>query len=158
MFLKLACTFRCLRPHVRFVSLLVALVIRRCCVVVNVRFLFFFFLLFFFLLILPPPTSTLFPYTTLFRSDLSSSTFSHLKREYSPDTGRLLVAQNMIAISSFMTIFQKTEFCEKPFIRTLWKSKFRWNHYHNCAEIGRAHVWTPVTATSRMPSSAWTNK
>ena len=24
--------------------------------------------------------------------------------------------------------------------------------------IGRAHVWTPVTATSRMPSSAWRTK
>ena len=24
--------------------------------------------------------------------------------------------------------------------------------------IGRAHVWTPVTATSRMPSSAWKKK
>ena len=22
-------------------------------------------------------------------------------------------------------------------------------------DIGRAHVWTPVTATTRMPSSAW---
>ena len=25
-------------------------------------------------------------------------------------------------------------------------------------KIGRAHVWTPVTATSRMPSSAWKKK
>ena len=25
-------------------------------------------------------------------------------------------------------------------------------------EIGRAHVWTPVTPISRMPSSAWKNK
>ena len=25
-------------------------------------------------------------------------------------------------------------------------------------QIGRAHVWTPVTATSRMPSSAWKKK
>ena len=25
-------------------------------------------------------------------------------------------------------------------------------------EIGRAHVWTPVTSTSRMPSSAWKKK
>ena len=28
----------------------------------------------------------------------------------------------------------------------------------NQLEIGRAHVWTPVTATSRMPSSAWKKK
>ena len=26
------------------------------------------------------------------------------------------------------------------------------------AEIGRAHVWTPVTRSSRMPSSAWKKK
>ena len=25
-------------------------------------------------------------------------------------------------------------------------------------EIGRAHVWTPVTCVSRMPSSAWKKK
>ena len=25
-------------------------------------------------------------------------------------------------------------------------------------EIGRAHVWTPVTSLSRMPSSAWKKK
>ena len=25
-------------------------------------------------------------------------------------------------------------------------------------EIGRAHVWTPVTRSSRMPSSAWKKK
>src|SRR2546427_12686260 len=33
----------------------------------------FFFLLFFFLMIRRPPRSTLFPYTTLFRSDLASA-------------------------------------------------------------------------------------
>ena len=26
------------------------------------------------------------------------------------------------------------------------------------SEIGRAHVWTPVTPISRMPSSAWKKK
>ena len=28
----------------------------------------------------------------------------------------------------------------------------------NPQEIGRAHVWTPVTRSSRMPSSAWKKK
>ena len=28
----------------------------------------------------------------------------------------------------------------------------------NSPEIGRAHVWTPVTPISRMPSSAWKKK
>ena len=36
-------------------------------------FFFFFFLLFFFLMIRRPPRSTLFPYTTLFRSDVDIS-------------------------------------------------------------------------------------
>src|SRR5215467_15561797 len=35
--------------------------------------LFFFFFFFFFLMIRRPPRSTLFPYTTLFRSDLSTN-------------------------------------------------------------------------------------
>ena len=28
----------------------------------------------------------------------------------------------------------------------------------NYIKIGRAHVWTPVTSLSRMPSSAWKKK
>ena len=30
-----------------------------------------------------------------------------------------------------------------------------WNDTASNLEIGRAHVWTPVTSSSRMPSSAW---
>ena len=41
--------------------------------IVLFRSLFLFFLLFFFLMIRPPPRSTLFPYTTLFRSACASS-------------------------------------------------------------------------------------
>ena len=29
---------------------------------------------------------------------------------------------------------------------------------HKLPKIGRAHVWTPVTLISRMPSSAWKKK
>ena len=35
------------------------------------------------------------------------------------------------------------------------------NNYYNYilkCKIGRAHVWTPVTGESRMPSSAWKKK
>src|SRR5437660_12299631 len=39
-----------------------------CCVICLLCFLFFYFFSFFFLLIRRPPRSTLFPYTTLFRS------------------------------------------------------------------------------------------
>ena len=31
-------------------------------------------------------------------------------------------------------------------------------HAHTNTQIGRAHVWTPVTSRSRMPSSAWKKK
>src|SRR6266704_4975769 len=42
------------------------------------RFLFFFF--FFFLMIRPPPRSTLFPYTTLFRSDPADAAVDRNRR------------------------------------------------------------------------------
>ena len=32
------------------------------------------------------------------------------------------------------------------------------NNYTYTCKIGRAHVWTPVTDVSRMPSSAWKKK
>ena len=37
----------------------------------------------------------------------------------------------------------------------LWNTKIAWAMWF---EIGRAHVWTPVTPISRMPSSAWKKK
>src|SRR5690242_21701420 len=39
-------------------------------VIINLSFIFYFFFFFFFLMIRRPPRSTLFPYTTLFRSGL----------------------------------------------------------------------------------------
>src|SRR5437867_10861347 len=60
--LLLSCTFRLLLVSYFIISLTLVLL---------------FFLLFFFLMIRRPPRSTLFPYTTLFRSQTLSSTFSH---------------------------------------------------------------------------------
>ena len=36
--------------------------------------------------------------------------------------------------------------------------KLRQTLVWKCMQIGRAHVWTPVTQWSRMPSSAWKKK
>src|SRR5439155_21372210 len=75
------------------------------------------FFCFFFLMLRRPPRSTLFPYTTLFRSEytLSGADPEGLFPAILGHEGAGLVAQN---------------------------------------EIGRAHVLTPVTWPSRMPSSA----
>src|SRR5437870_13062087 len=53
-------------------------------VLLSVRFLSFYFVLFFFLMIRRPPISTLFPYTTLFRSLLPRSVpgFASAGRRY----------------------------------------------------------------------------
>ena len=45
------------------------------------------------------------------------------------------------------------------FYSPIWKSLISINHYWKFSlKIGRAHVWTPVTRSSRMPSSAWKKK
>ena len=80
----------------------------------------------FFLMIRLPPRSTLFPYTTLFRSDLRSPGPSNLQSRIS----RRKITHQQAAS---------------------WINGIR-------KEIGRAHVWTPVTQWSRMPSSAWKKK
>src|SRR5207253_8178793 len=46
------------------------------------RLYFHLFLLFFFLMIRPPPRSTLFPYTTLFRSRVAAPPFTHASEVY----------------------------------------------------------------------------
>src|SRR3954449_8734183 len=49
----------------------------RHCLVLPSSLFFFFFVFFFFLMIRRPPRSTLFPYTTLFRSEHTSELQSH---------------------------------------------------------------------------------
>ena len=65
-----------------------------------------------------PPRSTLFPYTTLFRSAYTVGAAIAIKK------GCKRAADAAAAIGEGL-------------------------------QIGRAHVWTPVTLESRMPSSAW---
>src|SRR3712207_9056529 len=94
-------------------------------------------LLFFFLMIRRPPRSTLFPYTTLFRSGLVL--FHHLGE----------AGERLFDDLSHIDRSQRHGF----FTDTGQKQQFI-----NNAKIGRAHVLTPVTPISRMPSSALKKK
>src|SRR3712207_8874239 len=80
-----------------------------------------------------PPRSTLFPYTTLFRSWFGwrDTAVEEQNRALALDSG-FTDAQNELVRARY----------------TLPGSRLE-------AQIGRAHVSTPVTPISRMPSSAW---
>src|SRR2546425_6224210 len=95
----------------------------------SVSFLFFFF----FLMIRRPPRSTLFPYTTLFRSRAAPG--GRLRGDLSdpPHVGH--VAQ-----------FPHGGGAGGPPAPP------------RPGEIGRAHVWTPVTNLTPMPASPWKKK
>ena len=83
---------------------------------------------FFFLMIRRPPRSTLFPYTTLFRS------------------GALACGQGTWGNGHRLAGTWR------------WWNPPRSGQNERLCQIGRAHVWTPVTQWSRMPSSAWKTK
>src|SRR5262249_61912940 len=70
----------------------------------------------------PHPTSTLFPYTTLFRSSFSAAAASGSAQATSADCSGIGFSRNVTCVIT--------------------------------PKIGRAHVLTPVTDQSRMPSSA----
>src|SRR4051812_49756154 len=97
-----------------------------------------------------PPRSTLFPYTTLFRFHPlrarlltalrmnGGATATALARELGTNTGA--TSYHLRKLAS-VGLVEETEG---------GRGKERWWR----AEIGRAHVWTPVTCQYRMPSSA----
>ena len=88
---------------------------------------------FFFLLIRRPPRSTLFPFTTLFRSAMC-----YIR-------------------SQCNSLKLKLISWAKPFKSCVVVKLWAWKKIF-VVRIGRAHVWTPVTDVSRMPSSAWKKK
>src|SRR2546429_9624575 len=94
------------------------------------------FSFFFFLMIRRPPRSTLFPYTTLSRSHSPFARAGPVRQN-----GGRLRESRFTAVHQLMPRRPPT---------TRGKSLFS----DAAPEIGRAHVRTPVTATSRMPSSA----
>src|SRR4051812_49602131 len=91
---------------------------------------------FFFLMLRLPPKSTLFPYTTLFRSDPASAGWAFHPTGL-PLTGRPL--HNPARDTSTVGL---------PAALLIGSASFR-------NEIGRAQVWTPVTFQTRMPASAF---
>ena len=106
-----------------------------------------------------PPRSTLFPYTTLFRSDAWIETFVTTKTICPP------------GVASFTDAWIETYFRRREqYLKSrIFYRCVDWNKLPPertpaslvasfTDEIGRAHVWTPVTWKSRMPSSAWKKK
>src|SRR2546430_13704186 len=83
-----------------------------------------------------PPRSTLFPYTTLFRS-------YRAVLERLAEAGSL-PAPERAALDNYNLTIPETDGGDIP------KKIMR--------EIGRAHVWNPVTVKSRMPASACKKK
>src|SRR2546430_11567361 len=96
----------------------------------------FFRLVVFFLMIRRPPRSTLFPYTTLFRSRAR-------------DRRRVPTARPLRPLCAARRAGVLRHRGGVP--------AGGWGHGDGW-EIGRAHVWTPVTVKIRMPASALKKK
>ena len=119
-------------------------------------FIFFIFFLFFFLMIRRPPRSTLFPYTTLFRSLLIRDThpsLSAVNYPYLPFIAVSIPLSELVSICCPEITAHYIHDCYIP-----WCLILVFPNSEQTDKIGRAHVWTPVTDVSRMPSSAWKKK
>src|SRR2546429_3796623 len=102
---------------------------------------------FFFLMIRRPPRSTLFPYTTLFRSQPG----------HAPAYLRTVLHDERKQPWHGPRSFDGVRHCQAKRRAHYGHERGRGRN-HLQSEIGRAHVWTPVTATSRIASSAWKKK
>ena len=122
---------------------------RYCCCVMYIGFFSFFFSFsfsfsfFFFLMIRRPPRSTLFPYTTLFRSD-------ELKQFYNKQMiSFLFIVKIRRRRHIFLSLKQSNVYRSiKQGISylSLLNRKYKGSTQTiNEMKIGRAHVWTPVT-------------
>src|SRR3712207_8576224 len=91
-----------------------------------------------------PPRSTLFPYTTLFRSH--DNVLDVLGETVGTADGRIAPAAG---VTGFALPFRHPDPASFHRLR-----QYPWHAVLGISEIGRAHVCTPVTPISRMPSSA----
>ena len=118
-----------------------------------------------------PPRSTLFPYTTLFRSDEGiirvGSTVEPgtiLVGKVTPKGESDLGPEEKLLRAIFgekVGEFKDASTYVKPGVegKVIDVKVFsRKETDKDRQKIGRAHVWTPVTGESRMPSSAWKKK
>ena len=110
----------------------------------------------FFLMRRRPPRSTLFPYTTLFRSIFAITVFvakidSCIQVwEQAPRKHQYV---NMWCLQNVVWCRYASGLHCLKYIPTIFIGPRT-----SKAQIGRAHVWTPVTGESRMPSSACKKK
>ena len=73
---------------------------------------------------------------------------------YSEDAARSFFNEKILMIETVPL----TTFAEVLENTAMDKTEYAILPVENSLEIGRAHVWTPVTSLSRMPSSAWKKK
>ena len=135
-------------------------------------FFFFFVFFFFFLMIRLPPRSTLFPYTTLFRSYfpffitvfewfwVKMSTAHHLHIQFFVGVRRFPYSLFLFFLTGGWSMISCRIRNADPHLpcrydRTIGSGSLVKD---DPSKIGRAHVWTQVTSLSRMPSSAWKKK
>ena len=122
-----------------------------------------------------PPRSTLFPYTTLFRSEkfpwgTPFAEFSKLWGSAARQQGNAgrrnllcwFVSSRVLIRHRFQKILKRKKIYHPAvwhvFLAQKWPALINSLWENGCRQIGRAHVWTPVTQWSRMPSSAWKKK
>src|SRR5436305_8704157 len=106
-----------------------------------------FLLLFFFLMIRRPPRSTLFPYTTLFRSEQSAGTRVSTVVFCPPPGGCPLADRKSTRLNSSHVRISYAVFCLKKKIPARRRVAAR-------LQIGRANSLTPVLSAARMPFPA----
>src|SRR2546425_8937392 len=95
-----------------------------------------------------PPRSTLFPYTTLFRSEEGEA--MGLPVDAVDARERLDATPPDVCPPRRRRLEDEAG----GVVRRDLRRHLAVDRGHHLEQIGRAHVWTPVTSLSRMPSSA----
>src|SRR2546428_2396825 len=98
-----------------------------------------------------PPRSTLFPYTTLFRSEEPAAHTIEEPGAERRHADSLRQPHSQLRHAQACLAARRAD--DKR--RALAHAGGDFAIGIHIAEIGRAHGWTPVTTTNRMPTSAW---
>src|SRR5256885_17135479 len=98
-----------------------------------------------------PPRSTLFPYTTLFRSDPADSSAWNNLGCLDLEAGKPLLAK--ARFREALRLDPRGERAQRNLNLVLAAgAPARYRNWDGALEIGRAHVRTPVTLLSRIPA------